>query len=464
VRTSRAAALAAGIILTAAAATGYVVHQRDHGTPQPVTTPSASSLSPTPAPREPVLAQLDAAAVAPTADGVGQQLASPAKAVVRNARLVGEVIDARTGTPLWQRGQDQPQPPASTTKLLTAAATLLTLGPDARLATTTRRAGHTVYLVGGGDPTLVRSAASYVSPTYPRPASMSELARQTVAALGHTKRVRLRLDTSAWSGPRAAPGWKPSYVTEGDVTPPSALELDEGRTDPTNPLAPRTKRPAAQAGAVFAELLRADGVHVTGRLGTGTAPQGSSQLAAVSSPPMSQLVLRMLTVSDDDLAEALGRAVAIHQHVAPTFAGAGRAVASVVAAQAHAPVRRVSLADTSGLSHQDRVTPQALVAVLRAATEPGYPQLRPLLAGLPIAGLTGTLDDRYVTGPAAKAAGVLRAKTGTLTGVNALAGLLVDRSGRLLIFGFLASGAHFPEQTVPALDRLAASLERCGCS
>ena len=375
---------------------------------------------------------------------------------------MGEVIDASTGARLWARGADQPVPPASTTKLLTAAAALLALGPDGRLATTTRQAGHTVYLVGGGDPTLVRSAASYVAPAYPQPATMSELARHTAAALRGTKRVRLRLDASAWSGATAARGWKPIYITEGDITPPSALELDEGRIDPTNPLAARTKTPTAQAGAVFAQLLRKDGVHLVGSPRPGTAPPGSTQLAKVESPPMAQLVHRMLTVSDDDLAEALGRAVAIHQHQVASFAGAGRAVISAVA-PLHVPSRGVSLADTSGLSHLDRVTPAALVAVLRAAAASRYPQLRPLLAGLPIAGLTGTLEDRYLTGSAARAAGLLRAKTGTLTGVNALAGTVVDRSGGLLVFAFLASAAHSPGVTVPALDRLAASLERCGC-
>jgi serine-type D-Ala-D-Ala carboxypeptidase/endopeptidase (penicillin-binding protein 4) len=58
---------------------------------------------------------------------------------------------------------------------------------------------------------------------------------------------------------------------------------------------------------------------------------------------------------------------------------------------------------------------------------------------------------------------VLRAKTGTLTGVNTLAGLVVDRSGRQLAFAFLASNVTLPGLTVPALDRLAARLGACGC-
>jgi serine-type D-Ala-D-Ala carboxypeptidase/endopeptidase (penicillin-binding protein 4) len=393
---------------------------------------------------------------------VNADLAAAARAVTSDAHLGGEVIDADTGARLWSRGATQPEPPASTTKLLTAAAALTVLGPDYRLATTTRRAGRTVYLVGGGDPTLLRSSTSFVSPTYPRPATLAELARRTVAALGRTRSVRLRLDTSAWSGPTMALGWKPSYVTEGDVTPPSALELDEGRVDPDDEFAARTEDPAAQAGQAFAELLSNDGVHVLGAVTSGVAAASSTPLASVTSAPVAALVQRMLTVSDDDLAEALGRAVASKSQLPATFDGAAAAVKTAVASLG-VPTDGVSLHDTSGLSHADRISPEVLVGVLRAAVSPAHPQLRSIIEGLPVAGLTGTLALRFTDKPTARAAGVLRAKTGTLTGVNGLAGVVVDRSGRLLIFAFLTSQAPSPGLTVPALDRLASGLVRCGC-
>jgi D-alanyl-D-alanine carboxypeptidase/D-alanyl-D-alanine-endopeptidase (penicillin-binding protein 4) len=319
-----------------------------------------------------------------------------------------------------------------------------------------------VYLVGGGDPTIVRSTSSYVAPGDPQPATLAGLARQTADALGHTRRVRLRLDASQWTGPRSAVGWKPAYVTEGDVTPPSALELDEGRIRPRVPEAARTTTPALQAGAVFADLLRRNGVRVIGDPQPGTAPRRASLVGSVGSPTVSQLVQRMLTVSDDDLAEALGRAVARRQHIPASFAGSGRAVTEAARALG-VPTRGVALHDTSGLSHADRITPAALVAVLREAVSPGHRQLRPMLAGLPVAGLTGTLSARFLTHPSDKGAGVVRAKTGTLSGVNALAGTVVDRSGRLLIFAFLASHARLPGLTVPGLDALATRLTACGC-
>jgi D-alanyl-D-alanine carboxypeptidase/D-alanyl-D-alanine-endopeptidase (penicillin-binding protein 4) len=182
----------------------------------------------------------------------------------------------------------------------------------------------------------------------------------------------------------------------------------------------------------------------------------------VASPPIADLVQRMLTVSDDDLAEALGRAVARNDGLPASFLGAGAAVVKTVATLG-VPTAGVSLQDTSGLSHRDRVTPRALVTVLRDAISPTHQRLRSILEGLPVAGLTGTLATRYLTKPTSSAAGVLRAKTGTLTGVNALSGLVVDRSGRLLVFSFLATDAPLPGITVPAIDRLAARLVRCGC-
>jgi D-alanyl-D-alanine carboxypeptidase/D-alanyl-D-alanine-endopeptidase (penicillin-binding protein 4) len=126
------------------------------------------------------------------------------------------------------------------------------------------------------------------------------------------------------------------------------------------------------------------------------------------------------------------------------------------------PTRGVRLYDASGLSRDDRVTPRALVALLRLVTE-GNPILAPLSAALPVAGFTGTLADRYHSKATSEGAGVVRAKTGTLAGVSALAGQVVDADGRLLVFAFLADHVPLPAPAEQALDRLATSLSGCGC-
>jgi D-alanyl-D-alanine carboxypeptidase/D-alanyl-D-alanine-endopeptidase (penicillin-binding protein 4) len=250
-------------------------------------------------------------------------------------------------------------------------------------------------------------------------------------------------------------------VTEGDVTPPSALELDGGRVTASDPDSPRTGDPAGQAGAAFVQLLRQHGVPVRGRVMSAQAPASAALLATVSSPPLDALVQRMLTDSDNDLAECLGRAIARKRGLPPTFAGEAEAVAAVVR-QFGVARTELALHDASGLSHDDRVAPAALVAVLRAAAGPAPGELRPVVEGLPVAAFTGTLADRYRHEAAKAGAGVVRAKTGSLTGVNGLAGLVVDRAGRLLAFAVLSSGSTDRDLVENRLDEIASVLAGLG--
>jgi D-alanyl-D-alanine carboxypeptidase/D-alanyl-D-alanine-endopeptidase (penicillin-binding protein 4) len=454
-------ALIAAVLVLMTVGAGYVVISR-HNSSHPAATLTPGPIASTSAPRPDILGTLSDSAPVPTRAALAAALARRTTVPATGGRMVGMVIDGITGSVLWDRGGLTAEPPASTTKLLTSAVALQRLGADFRFTTATERVGRTLYLVGGGDPTLLRTSRSVAVPAYPRPASLGELARRTAAALPHGASVRLRVDTSAETGPELARGWMKDYTSEGDITPPSALELDEGRLHPAELDSERTPTPAAQAAGVFVTLLQADGVHVVGRVRTATAPAAASPVAAVSSPPLDALVQRMLTVSDNDLAEAVGRALARHDNFPPTFAGAAQAVTEGLAAFG-VPAHLVTLHDTSGLSHSDRVAPRALIDALEAATSGRHPALRPIVEGLPIGGFTGTLSERYRTRSARFGAGIVRAKTGTLTGVNALAGLVVDRSGRLLMFALLASRAPTPGKTVDALDAIASTLARCGC-
>src|SRR3954447_10308157 len=454
----RLAALGATLAVVAGAGVAYVVSHGDRNGRQ-----VRAAATPTPLPtRSPALASLAPAAPSPTRLGLTEELRRPASSPALGGALAAVVVDATTGEQLFVRRPGARLPPASTTKLLTAIAALRTLGPDTTLATKVVRSGRTLYLVGGGDVTLAATPRN----VYPAPATLAELAARTAAAVGATPlrprlQLRLRYDDTLWQGPPTAVGWSPGYVSGGNVAPVSALEVDEGRlTGFTSPHPqPRQADPARAAALAFRVALTSAGVRVTGPVGRARAPEASA-IASVSSPPVSALVQRMLTDSDNDLAEALARATALRQGQPATFAGGARAVTSALA-QAGVPTASTKLVDGSGLSTLDRLTPRVLVAALRLVVT--RPELRPIAAGLPVAGFTGTLADRYRGRPGRAGAGVVRAKTGTLAGVNTLAGLVRDADGRLLLFAFLTDRAVDPDTTEAALDRLAAALADCGC-
>jgi D-alanyl-D-alanine carboxypeptidase/D-alanyl-D-alanine-endopeptidase (penicillin-binding protein 4) len=123
------------------------------------------------------------------------------------------------------------------------------------------------------------------------------------------------------------------------------------------------------------------------------------------------------------------------------------------------------LVDGSGLSRRDRIAPAVLAAVLRATVSTSQPALHGLIPGLPVSGYDGTLGDRYREGPPTAAAGVVRAKTGSLTHVTSLAGMVTDTDGRLLVFAFLADRvpAGGIRSAEAALDVATTALGRCGC-
>jgi D-alanyl-D-alanine carboxypeptidase/D-alanyl-D-alanine-endopeptidase (penicillin-binding protein 4) len=166
-------------------------------------------------------------------------------------------------------------------------------------------------------------------------------------------------------------------------------------------------------------------------------------------------------MSDNDLAECLGRLSARAAGRPASFAGAVATTIAVLHAL-RIPLPVAQLTDSSGLARTDRVAARTLTALLAAAAGPGHPELHALLAALPVAGFTGTVAGRFHVSDAAAAAGVARVKTGTLSGVGSLAGVVADADGRLLAFAVLATPAG-RSSGEEALDRVAAVLAGCGC-
>lgn len=425
-----------------------------------VVTPTAAP--PPPVQLQPAIKPLGEAAPVPTPQGLAAALAGP-MANPALGTFGGMVIDAQTGRTLWQQNTAQPLTPASTGKLLAMSAVLLKLDHQERFTTKVVRGvtPGSVVLVGGGDPTLSSLPAGKQS-VYPGAAHLDDLVAQVKAATGG-RVTSVQVDTSHYTGPTMAPGWLLADVPGGSIAPIDPVMLDGGRSDPTYIDSPRTLNPAVDAARELARRLGAPTNSVT----VGTAPPGAAVLGQVVSPTVQDMVETVLQQSDDVLAEALARQVAIETGNPPSFVGAVNGLQQVLTDNRFS-LAGVTLFDASGLSTEDRMPSQTLAALLAAATMPqdatgNLPmisvRLRPLLPGLPVAGGTGTLSDRF-QGNSAR--GWIRAKTGTLDVADGLAGTAITADGRALAFVFLSNGASVAAAR-PALDAAAEALHGCGC-
>lgn len=432
-------------------ATSYEIREHQDAAPRPAT----------PAPSPPALASAIAvpimpassAAPVPSVAGLSGALARALADPRLGSRLLAEVQDPATGATLLRRGGLTPAAPASTAKIATAVALLTVHTPTDRLSTriVAGTTVGTVVLVGGGDPTL--SAARVGTPTrYAGAARIADLASQLRAA--GVVPTRVLVDTSLFAGPAVSPNWAGEDVPSSYAAPITAAMLDGARDAPST--ATRSVDPAGAAGRALAREL---GVPPTA-VGVGRATAAARALATVQSPPLSAVVEQMLEQSDNVIAECLARQVALATGAPPSFDGAATAVRTALAR--FGVDIGAGMVDGSGLAASDRLTPATLAALLRLAVT--QPTLGTVLAGLPVAGWTGTLANRFLR---SSALGVVRAKTGTLTSVSTLAGVVHDKDGRLLSFVLIADrvGPTHADTVAAqaALDAVATALAGCGC-
>lgn len=421
---------------------------------------------PLPAAPHPVTNAEGVAAAEPAAstpadpERIADILDDPMSAAGLEDGLTGYVTDA-SGAPLFELDPDTAVTPASTTKIATAVAVLDAVGPDRVLTTEAYfdAAENRVVLRGGGDATLTATADSAA---YPQVATLAELAAGTAEALAAEgiDTVSLGYDDSLFTGPGTPEGWKPNYVPEGNAAPVTALMIDSGRVTPdASGYGSRSTEPSQHAARAFAEQLEEAGVTVEGEPSDTTA--SGEPIATVDSPPMSRMVESMMLSSDNIMAEAMGRTAAIAMGEEHTFDGATAATHQIMA---ELGVDGVTLTDNSGLSTRNRITPRALVELVRLSADPAHPELNAALTGLPTANSTGTLSKNGRYGEQASThdgAGLVRGKTGTLNGVSTLAGTVHDQEGNMFVFAFMANSESASGHQ---LDTLATALTHCGCS
>jgi D-alanyl-D-alanine carboxypeptidase/D-alanyl-D-alanine-endopeptidase (penicillin-binding protein 4) len=330
---------------------------------------------------------------------------------VPRARTSALALDLQSGKLLYARNLRLPLIPASNEKLAVTYASLLALGPSFRFSTDVLGEGELdgtlwrgdIVLKGYGDPTLstldLLSLASQLR--------SQGIRRVTGQVIG---------DESFFDAKRMAPGWKP-YFFLNESPALSALTVDRGRYK-----GHATSKPALAAALSFrAALLRA-GISVAGRALNGTADSAAVPLATIESVPLAVVLRFMDHESDNFTAEMLLKQLGAGVGLQGTTPAGAQAVLQLLQEQ-QIPLTGVRIVDGSGLSRLDRLTTETVVAMLRSSwLDEDLREL--LIAALPVAGRSGTLDSRM---RGTVAAGRVRAKTGTLNDASALSGYVRRR-------------------------------------
>lgn len=387
-----------------------------------------------------------------TADQLPGSLAGPDPGVM--------VVDVASGTELLGQNVADGYVPASSLKLLVALAAVSAYGDQHRFETTVSTAGDgQITLVAGGDLTLAEGAGD--PDAVVGHAGLADLAEQTAEALAEqgVTTVQLALDDTLFTGPTMAPRWADVDLANGWAMHMAPLAVDIGRIDGQQP---RSTDAAMDAADAFAEALTDAGITVDGDIARAPAAEDATPLATVSSATLGEIVAYTLQYSENILSEALGRMTAVATGHEASFAGAGQAVLAVLT-ELGLDTTGATMVDASGVSSASQLTPQLLTGAVQLAADGSHPELLSIADGVPVAGLEGTLSSRLGQGAAA---GMVRAKTGTLPQAISLTGLVTTADGRLLAFTVLAndfeSGGAWGVRA--AVDEWAAELAACGCS
>lgn len=415
--------VAGGVLAVAVGATAVVgvrAHQLyeglDHGQPFTIAEPERVA---TPAGADPK--PVDMATLTTRLDALAD---NPALGTVH-----GKVVDTTSGQTVWERNPGDPLTPASSTKLLTTSAAILAMDADKTIITD---------VVAGPVPgSVVIRAAGDVWLT---PERIDALAQQIPGPV-----EQVSIDTSVWGGEEYLAGWTDGNIEEGYIAPLQPAMIYGGRLGETTGDVPRSHTPAFDVAAELAARLGAATVAV------GPAPENAQVLASTQSPPLSERIRQTNLHSDNVMAEAIGRELALHRGTGNTSQAATQATLETLT-EAGFDTIGTTLADNSGLSELNLIAPRLLSDLVTAAATGD--RLRPLLGTLPVAHGDGTLEVRYADLPGR---GWVRAKTGTLTGANALVGTVTAQSGRVYTFALLSNGSDILEGR-QALDEFASAL------
>ena len=469
--TRRAALTLGGMFLLTACGSAATEQKRPEGSASPTGSPSGTaeatasatpSATPsptlTPALPEAEQEQLRNALTALFADGTYPQYSLLVTGMDGN---LPSIKAATAPADLYAANADTARVPASTFKVLTLFALNHYANLQARLRTRVTRDAAGLYLMAGGD-TLLGAGASNPKQIVGR-AGLGTLAELTVKALLQGEKpaaaLPVYLDGTFFSGPGVNPGWDAADVASGQITPihPIALESHTvpGKSTASNPVRPDDAAVAAQQA--FVDALNTAGKE-SGLSFTlaerRTAPAEAIEIAAVESATLLEQAQHMMLKSDNALAEVLGRCAAI----AAGKEGSGEAAQQTVRqalVDAGVNVENLVQADVCGMSLTDRVTARTLVQVTALINADEHAEQ--LMSTFPVAGVSGTLTDRFGAANAVHARTFVQAKTGTLYTVSSLCGVATRPNGTRLIFAIILNNLGGADALPAAKERVDAA-------
>jgi serine-type D-Ala-D-Ala carboxypeptidase/endopeptidase (penicillin-binding protein 4) len=400
-------------------------------------------------------------------------------------------VDTQRGTLLYSRNADQEFMPASNFKLIVGSTALARLGVNFSYVTTVLvdvpasggvEDGN-VYLRGGGDALL--SAAD-----------LSDAAAAVAAAGITRVTGSVITDASHFDEQRLGFGWSWDDLPYYYAPVISALELDDGvvdvreiagdgvgapvtlhvtpqsgaftidnelRTGPrgsmdtsdivrpwdeprtialvgeyplgskeSGDLAPSVPDPESYAGDVFARALAAHGVTVAGGVRDGRVPAHPTVLWSHHSLVMPKLLARFWYPSDNLMGELLLKELGVLDAGEPGTDEHGAVVERAFLRSIGVDPRTVTIADGSGLSNYDRITPRDLLKILTFDWK--SPNRTIVLDALPLSGVRGTLRHQFIGTPAEYH---VWAKTGSINHVRTVSGFIQTRTHGVVTFSLL---------------------------
>ena len=341
-----------------------------------------------------------------------------------------KVVAAETGEVIYEKNPYKLHHPASTTKLFTAATALAKLGSDYQFETTvyvdadadTQVVGD-IYLKGRADPVL-------------QPFDMMKLVDTLLETGLQSIQGDIVVDTTYLDTVREGPGWM------WDDRPLRISALSIRQIEPE----PGTRSRALACGYLLRNELIEKGIEVTGDVVPGTVPLDARTVAKHLSLPLANIIKLMNKPSDNWIAELLFKTIGAEVMGEPGTWAKGRDAVNEFLEEITGEPPAHRFVDGSGLSRYNLLNAELLTQLLVYIYQ-NFELMPEYLASLPIAGVDGTLMNRMQGMSAEK---VLRAKTGTLSGVSALAGYAVTADDEVFAFGILIS--HYVGSAIPARD------------